>query len=589
MMLALLLTIPSIFVNTVSAYHPYTPSPGATYLLYSTSNGSSYITVYITLPHTGFSINWGTVVRDGDNFWVNSEVWDLGWGLQVITTFSHTYDLGVLLRGDYTFTFKAWNTTLKSLNFTSLADRIEPATFQLFESPTNKPLFKVAWNPDGSYALLVARASQGYGSEIFRFDGNSYTLLLNDSSIIIQGGPAWKPDGSYALFTAHYYANQNHRYKVLKYDGVNFSTIQEGGTDDMWDIAWKPDGSYALIVGGAWRRIIWKYDGINFTRIYGDSVFSKFLLVNWEPEGNYVMIADFFYGIFKFNGTTLTKLASYGGLGINAIEWSADGNYALITIYSNEHPAVLKFDGTKFTDVTSQTGTKNNLRGISSSITGGTLIVGGGGTVLKYDGINFTTLTKGEYGGLVDVDWKPSSNCALSVGGKTVLLITLINDILPVVNATIDVDPNNLNLKSKGRWITCYIKLTEDYNVNGINRTTILLNGTIPVDPLWVDKPLESVVGDYDNDTIPDLMVKFDRAAVISYIISEIGYPDSPTTVTLTVAGELIDGTPFEGSDTIRTITPVDFAKLYPGQEPPYYGYGPISGPPWTIPVDIDT
>ena len=123
----------------------------------------------------------------------------------------------------------------------------------------------------------------------------------------------------------------------------------------------------------------------------------------------------------------------------------------------------------------------------------------------------------------------------------------------PVITATIDIDPDTLNLKSKGRWITCYIELSEGYNVNDIDRATILLNGTIPVDPFWIDKPLESVIGDYDNDTLRDLMVKFSRKAVSEFILSKsIMYGN----VTLTMTGELYDRTLFEGGDVIKVGMP---------------------------------
>jgi len=110
-----------------------------------------------------------------------------------------------------------------------------------------------------------------------------------------------------------------------------------------------------------------------------------------------------------------------------------------------------------------------------------------------------------------------------------------------LISATVDIDPDTLNLKSKGEWITCYIELPEGYDVNDIDVGTVVLNGAVPAEP----KPTE--VGDNDHDGVPDLMVKFDRSSV-----QDILEPGDE--VEITVTGELTDRTLFEGSDTIRVI-----------------------------------
>lgn len=123
------------------------------------------------------------------------------------------------------------------------------------------------------------------------------------------------------------------------------------------------------------------------------------------------------------------------------------------------------------------------------------------------------------------------------------------------VSATLDVAPDAFNLISQGEWITAYVELPQGYDVADIDVPTFLLNDTIPVD---VNET--STVGDEDGDGIPDLMVKFDRAAVASYIEANVNMTrlaiEKFMTVTLTVTGELSDGTPFEGSDLITIIYP---------------------------------
>jgi len=110
---------------------------------------------------------------------------------------------------------------------------------------------------------------------------------------------------------------------------------------------------------------------------------------------------------------------------------------------------------------------------------------------------------------------------------------------LTPVPATVDIDPNTLDLKSQGKWITAYVTLPEGYDVGDIDISTVQLDG---IDADWGD--------DFEDDA---LMVKFYRDAVIAYLKGK-GLA-LPADVTLKVTGDLGDLT-FEGSDTIRVIEP---------------------------------
>lgn len=117
----------------------------------------------------------------------------------------------------------------------------------------------------------------------------------------------------------------------------------------------------------------------------------------------------------------------------------------------------------------------------------------------------------------------------------------------PFIEATVDIDPDTLNLKSKGKFITCYIELPEGYYVEDIDIDSVALtkvNDDLLDPPLYIVGPSE--IGDYDDDGILDLMVKFDRQELIPLL--EVGDAE------LAVSGELIDGPMFEGADTIRVI-----------------------------------
>jgi len=115
-------------------------------------------------------------------------------------------------------------------------------------------------------------------------------------------------------------------------------------------------------------------------------------------------------------------------------------------------------------------------------------------------------------------------------------------EIIQIIPATMGFDPNTLNLRSRGKYVTAYIELPTGYDVAQIDVSSISLNGTVPA----LTKPTE--IGDYDKDGIPDLMVKFDRSAVIALLT-----PGDQAAVT--IAGE-VGGIAFEGTDTIRVINP---------------------------------
>jgi len=127
----------------------------------------------------------------------------------------------------------------------------------------------------------------------------------------------------------------------------------------------------------------------------------------------------------------------------------------------------------------------------------------------------------------------------------------------PIV-ATIDFDPDTLNKKSGGKWITAYIELEEGYSVTLIDGSTVLLNDSVPAylgKEGWAKaEGNESNIMDHDGDGILERMVKFDRTAVkeilpvgdeVEVIITgKIQYDYGSDTV-------LFD---FEGQDVIKVI-----------------------------------
>ena len=111
------------------------------------------------------------------------------------------------------------------------------------------------------------------------------------------------------------------------------------------------------------------------------------------------------------------------------------------------------------------------------------------------------------------------------------------------IKATVVINPRSLNLRSEGRWITASIEFEEGFDVRDVNVSSIKLNNTVPVD---LTAPME-----FSGST---LIVKFDREAVETFILNELGEPSKFGMITLTLTGKLKDGTTFTGNDTIKTI-----------------------------------
>lgn len=112
--------------------------------------------------------------------------------------------------------------------------------------------------------------------------------------------------------------------------------------------------------------------------------------------------------------------------------------------------------------------------------------------------------------------------------------------VVPPVTAKIDIEPDTLNVQHGGPFVMGYIEFPPPYDVHDIDVTTIQLNGSVPIT-------------DYDfQDNV--LMVRFDRNDVIHLINPPPPYPGESIYVTLEIIGNLIDGTPFQGNDTIHVI-----------------------------------
>ncbi len=102
------------------------------------------------------------------------------------------------------------------------------------------------------------------------------------------------------------------------------------------------------------------------------------------------------------------------------------------------------------------------------------------------------------------------------------------------IPAEVRIVPRTINLQSKGEWITGFIQMPEDYDMNDVDANSILLEGEIKPERFWFAE---------DNQIA---IARFSREELRSII--------STGEVEITITGQLSDGTLFEGTDIIKVI-----------------------------------
>jgi len=100
-------------------------------------------------------------------------------------------------------------------------------------------------------------------------------------------------------------------------------------------------------------------------------------------------------------------------------------------------------------------------------------------------------------------------------------------------SASVVIEPFTLNLDSQGQWVTAYIDTEFDEN-------------DIRVDSVMLDSSIRADWGEVQGS---QLMVKFDRASVVAYLIDR-GYVDGDE-LELTISGRFIEDIKFSASTTV--------------------------------------
>jgi probable HAF family extracellular repeat protein/predicted outer membrane repeat protein len=94
--------------------------------------------------------------------------------------------------------------------------------------------------------------------------------------------------------------------------------------------------------------------------------------------------------------------------------------------------------------------------------------------------------------------------------------------------------PRTINLASKGKWITCYIWLPDDYDVTDIDPDSVRLEQQIKAEQLVVNEQEQVAIARFDREVVQSILKVGD--------------------IKLKITCQLTDGTVFEATDIITVI-----------------------------------
>jgi len=156
----------------------------------------------------------------------------------------------------------------------------------------------------------------------------------------------------------------------------------------------------------------------------------------------------------------------------------------------------------------------------------------------------------------------PTSLVALLIGLMILSVAIIVSANDPSIPVTVDIKPETLNLKSKGKWIQANIAEYAYYfgyydfkvdDINDVQLWVIGIDGEPVVPPYKISLDWETMKPTLGGK----IAIKLDRKDVISGIGSTLSDEEvsPPVDVTLRLRFTT-DGITFEGEDTIRAISP---------------------------------
>ncbi len=191
------------------------------------------------------------------------------------------------------------------------------------------------WGTSASNVFAV-----GNGSQIFHFDGSTWTLMETPTENGYHYEKVWGSSES-DVFVVGYYkpTGGDERYVILHYDGSEWSAMKTGAGGRLMNI-WGSSASNVFAVG---YPGILHYDGKNWS-LMKDNAIGTYVYSIWGASSSIVFAGRSDGHILRYNGASWTEMESgnisalWNMWGLSGTNVYAVGNDGMILHYSSNEP-----------------------------------------------------------------------------------------------------------------------------------------------------------------------------------------------------------------------------------------------------------